>query len=184
VTLSAFEVLATEVTQAQYEAVTGDNPSAHTSCPTCPVEQVNYYLAKGFCEAVGGRLLSEAEWEYAARAGTTSAHTCGDDPSCLDAIAWYAGNSGLQSNEVALKTPNAFGLYDMLGNVWTWTEDCWNADYSGAPTDGSVWAAGDCTRRVIRGGSYTISGTNLRVSYRTWSLPDYGTGVDGVLCAR
>jgi hypothetical protein len=90
VTVSAFRMTETEITQAQYEHVTGSNPSYFTDCPDCPVEQVDWYQAKTFCEAIGYRLPSEAEWEYAARAGTETPWTCVDSmSSCLGDIAWY-----------------------------------------------------------------------------------------------
>jgi len=109
-----------------------------------------WYEAKEFCELVGGRLPSEAEWEYAARAGTTTKYYCGDAPSCLDGIAWYFDNSNNQTHPVGQKTPNAFGLYDMLGNVWEWVADCRHDNYNDAPPTGGVWAGGDCFYRNIQ----------------------------------
>jgi formylglycine-generating enzyme required for sulfatase activity len=72
----------------------------------------------------------------------------------VDNVAWYDKNSGSKTHAVAGKQANAWGLYDMSGNVWEWTEDCWNGSYSGAPTDGSAWITGECVRRVLRGGSW------------------------------
>ncbi len=111
----------TDVTQEAYQRVTGSNPS-HFTGPKLPVESVNWTDAQNYCEAVGGmRLPTEAEWEYAARAGTKGARY-GD----LDQIAWYDKNSGHTAHEVANKTPNDWRLYDMLGNVWQWTTDSFN----------------------------------------------------------
>ena len=118
------------------------------------------------------RLLSEAEWEYVARAGTQTARYWGesetgqcryangrDDPiSCSDGHA--------ETAPVGSFEPNAFGLYDVLGNVYEWTDDCWNASYAGAPTDGRSWASGDCARRVLRGGSWDSEPVNLRSALR------------------
>jgi formylglycine-generating enzyme required for sulfatase activity len=131
------------------------------------------------------RLLSEAEWEYAARAGSRSSRPWGDDPRLACRYANVAdttakngvpGFSGLAMHEcddghaytapVGSYQPNAFGLYDMIGNVWEWTEDCWNETYAGAPGDGSARTAGDCDRRVLRGGSWDVNPEVARSAYR------------------
>jgi len=97
------------------------------------------------------RLLSESEWEYAARAGTTTPFHTGRTISTKQA---NYGSSPGQPTSVGTYPPNAFGLYDMHGNVWEWVQDCWNGSYRGAPNDGSAWESGDCVRRVLRGGSW------------------------------
>ena len=119
------------------------------------------------------RLPSEAEWEYAARAGTTTQWFCGSDPSCLNEVAWYAANSSNETHPVGSKRANAFGLHDVHGNVWEWVEDCWHPNYRGAPSDGSAWTAGgDCSkppiisRHVIRGGSWGSTAWMLRIANR------------------
>lgn len=131
------------------------------------------------------RLLSESEWEYVARAGTTTARYWGESQSgqCrhgngADAAARAAfpdppdsffigcSDTHAQTAPVGLFQPNAFGLYDILGNVWEWTEDCWNESYSGAPADGSAWREGDCSRRVSRGGSWHNGPEVLRAAFR------------------
>ncbi len=112
------------------------------------------------------RLLSEAEWEYAARAGTTTRWFCGDNPSCLDKVAWYAANSGNRAQPVASKEPNPWGLHDVHGNAWEWVEDCWRPDYRGAPSDGSAAATGNCDWRVLRGGSWGSTAWTLRIANR------------------
>jgi formylglycine-generating enzyme required for sulfatase activity len=99
------------------------------------------------------RLLTEAEWEYAARAGSKTRYFFGDDEAELGQYAWYKGNSGGKAHPVGKKKANAFGLYDMHGNVWQWVEDCYHESYEGAPSDSSAWATGDCRRRVLRGGA-------------------------------
>ena len=109
------------------------------------------------------RLLSEAEWEYAARAGSQTAYSTEDD---VGRYAWFRDNSGGKPHPVGEKLPNAFGLHDMHGNVWEWTQDCWNMNYNGAPTDGSAWTRGDCSLRVVRGGSWVIDPQYLRSANR------------------
>ncbi len=114
------------------------------------------------------RLPSEAEWEYAARAGTTTAYSFGADDGPLVDHAWFSGNSDRKTHPVGLKRPNRLGLYDMHGNVWEWVQDCWNKSYSGAPTDGSAWMSGDCSVAVLRGGSWSSSSSGLRSAFRSW----------------
>ena len=113
------------------------------------------------------RLPSEAEWEYAARAGTSERYSFGDDQAMLGLYAWYDGNAGGQTQQAGEKKPNAFNLFDMLGNVWEWTTDCYHPDYNGAPADGSAWTAGaDCNIRALRGGSWYDPPQNLRSASR------------------
>ena len=139
-----------------------------------PVINVNWRDARKYAswlsEKTGKRyrLPSEAEWEYAARAGSTTRYSWGDD------IGPNWANFELTSREehwtlpVGLFRPNAFGLHDMHGNVWEWVEDCWNYTYDGAPSDGSAWLSGDCGLRVSRGGGWNISEYFLRSAYRIW----------------
>lgn len=146
-----------EVTQAQWQHVMGSNPSFNKDCDQCPVEQMALNGAQEFIKKLSAmddeyiyRLLTEAEWEYAARAGTTDDY--GGD---LDAMAWYDKNSGNKTHPVGQKQPNGFGLYDMHGNVQEWCEDLWHYNYNGAPNDGSAWmSGGESQHWVLRGGSY------------------------------
>jgi formylglycine-generating enzyme required for sulfatase activity len=112
------------------------------------------------------RLLSEAEWEYAARAGTTTLYSFGDDEAALSQYAWYSANTDGQTHPVGEKKPNAFGLHDSHGNVWEWVQDCYQFNYDGAPMDGSARTVGDCSRRVVRGGSWGGIPLDLRAANR------------------
>jgi len=124
------------------------------------------------------RLLSEAEWEYAARAGTTTAFSWGDEIGKNNANCNGCGSEWDSRRTAAIGSfaPNPFGLYDMHGNVWEWVEDCLHTNYEGAPTDGSAWTAqGDCSRRVVRGGSWAGYPVSLRSALRFWySADDHG----------
>lgn len=123
-----------------------------------PVINVSWQDAKKFTEWLSRksgkryRLLTEAEWEYVARAGTTTAYSTG--ATIATSQANYSGNLG-KTVAVGSYGPNAFGVHDVHGNVYEWTEDCWNASYAGAPTNGSAWLSGDCSDRVSRGGSWS-----------------------------
>ena len=109
------------------------------------------------------RLLSEAEWEYAARAGTRTRYSFGDEITPSDAN--YGWNTR-KTQPVGSYEANGFGLYDMHGNVWEWVQDCQNGSYAGAPMDGSAWERGDCSRRVWRGGSWLFNPRVLRAANR------------------
>ena len=169
-----------EVTQAQWRAVMGTNPSYFSNCDTCPVERVSWDDVQDFIEKLNAqegvttyRLPSEAEWEYAARAGTQTAYSFGDAADRGGVYAWYVENSGQRTHPVGSKRPNMFGLYHVHGNVYEWVQDCWHADYHGAPTDGSAWiTGGDCSGRVLRGGSWDNEPLILRSATRGWHRAD------------
>jgi len=171
-----------EITQAQWEAVMGSNPSRHKGANR-PVEQVSWYGVQSFIhrlnEAVGDslyRLPTEAEWEYACRAGTTTRWSFGDDESLLGDYAWYNGNNSPSgTKEMGTKLPNPWGLYDMHGNVYEWCQD-WHSSYSSGsqidpmgPTSGS--------RRVSRGGSFRSIAWGTRSAHRGSAAP--GDSYDG-----
>jgi len=179
-----------EVTQAEWEAVMGGNPSEFKA-PQNPVETVSWDDAQEFISRLNARtgltyrLPTEAEWEYAARAGSDTAYSFGGDTGQLGEYAWFDGNSGGKSHPVGLKKPNAFGLYDMHGNVWEWVEDCYHEDYVGAPTDGSAWGAGPGScRRVYRGGSWNDDPWHLRSALRLRYTPDGQVNFLGFRLAR
>ena len=132
-----------------------------------PVVGVDWEEARRFAAWVGGRLPTEAEWEYAARAGTTAPHLVGSTKVDLDRVGWYSANSGGTLHPVGQKEPNAWGLYDVLGNVLEWVEDAWHNSYEGAPADGSAWI--DEPRgvpRMVRGGSWGNDRRYARAAYR------------------
>jgi formylglycine-generating enzyme required for sulfatase activity len=119
------------------------------------------------------RLLTEAEWEFAARAGTSTTYSFGDDPNLLGEHAWYIDNASQKSQPVGQKKPNPFGFHDMHGNLWEWVEDVWHLNYEGAPVDGSAWVAGgDASRRVLRGGAIYNYPDLVRSAQRSAELAD------------
>ncbi len=130
------------------------------------------------------RLLTEAEWEYAARAGNPGPYSFGDDETQLGEYAWFSKNSDGKTQPVGTKKPNAFGLYDMYGNVWQWVEDCYEDSYSGAPTDGSAVTSKDCSRRVLRGGSWSGEPDHLRSANRNGFITLFRIGNVGFRVGR
>ncbi len=179
VTVPEFWIGKYEVTQAQWQAVAGINPS-HFGGDNRPVDSVTWDdITNTFLPALNDatgrtfRLPSEAEWEYACRAGTTTRFYWGDDPSysLLDQYAWYSVNSTAQTHDVGGKLPNAWGLYDMTGNVWEWVQDWYHPDYTGAPGDGSAWGLGTVSNHVLRGACWSNSDTLCRSASRTDYFP-------------
>jgi formylglycine-generating enzyme required for sulfatase activity len=180
-----------EVTQGEYVAMMGSNPSSFTGNLNRPVEQVTWYEATNYCarltaqERTTGRLPAgwvyrlptEAEWEYAARAGTTTRFSYGDDPGYaqLGNFAWYSSNSGNTTHPVGQKQTNPWGLNDMYGNVWEWCLDR-RADSlpGGSVTDPMGPASGSA--RVLRGDSWGNVGRFCRSAYRGYSAPDFRYG--------
>ena len=158
-----------EVTQAQYEKIAGINPSEFTG-PKHPVDQVSWVDAGAAAEKLSAqsntkmRLPSESEWEYACRAGGPHDSNCGSGN--LSDLAWYSDNSADTTHDIGGKAPNAWGLHDMNGNVWEWTQDCYHGSYQGAPTDGSAWGPPDCDDKVTKGGGWNRAASRQRAAYR------------------
>jgi formylglycine-generating enzyme required for sulfatase activity len=171
VKVNSFAIGKYPVTQAQYEAVMGINPSYFKNNLQNPVEQVSYDDAIAFCQKLSQltgknyRLPTEAEWEYACRAGTTTDYYFGDYfDDYLKDYAWYYGNSQDETHPVGQKKPNAWGLYDMSGNVWEWCANTWHDNYDGAPTDGSAWIENGNDN--LRGGSWGCNPDDCRSAIR------------------
>jgi len=183
VCLDAFSMDKYDVTQGAYRAATGKNPSYFSNCgDNCPVEQVNWNEARSYCEGQGKRLPTEAEWEYAARAGTTTRYYWGNDTSEAGRYAWYSSNSGNTTHPVGQKEPNAWGLYDMVGNVWQWTADWYAKDYYGSSPERNPKGPGSGSLRVFRGGSWRSAPAGLRSARRDYGTPVYRRDLLGLRC--
>ncbi len=190
-----FYLATSEVTQAQYERVVGNNPSKFKEDANCPVEMVSWDDASAFCRKLGElpeeesaqrayRLPTEGEWEYACRCGTTTTWYSGDEAAGLKEIAWYGANAGGKTHPVCEKTPNAWGLYDMHGNVWEWCQE-WFGEwyYATSPLDDPTGPTGG-SARVDRGGCWSHDASGCRASRRGRRDPGYRLEDRGFRLAR
>ncbi|MCB1581553.1 MAG: SUMF1/EgtB/PvdO family nonheme iron enzyme [Xanthomonadales bacterium] len=203
VTISrGFWMMETEVTERQYKALFGLAKAEQSLCGLdCPIQEHSWHKAalfanrasemsglercftckNGTCRGIpnylsclGWRLPTEAEWEYAARAGSAKKYTTGDEITCEQArYGTFSGDcDGTHMTlPVGSYSANDFYLYDMHGNVWEWVEDCYHSDYYGAPKKGTVWKGSEDCRRVLRGGSWFVNADNLRSAYRLYNAP-------------
>ncbi|HTL58330.1 MAG TPA: formylglycine-generating enzyme family protein [Candidatus Limnocylindrales bacterium] len=210
VVVSSFYIDKYPVTQEQYQQVMGDNPSRWKGNKN-PVEQVRWSDAVKFCnqrsqlekrqpcydlktwkcnfEADGYRLPTEAEWEYACRAGTTTAFFFGDNPAKLSEYAWFEKNSGGRPQPVGQKQPNAWGLYDICGNVWEWCNDFYKVDYYKESLQTDPRGPDEGQTKVVRGGAWRFKPENCRSGYRYNENPGYadvcfGYDIYGFRCVR
>src|SRR5262245_37907136 len=173
-----------EVTQAQWQEVMGTNPSHFKGDPNRPVERVSWKMVQEFISKLNTReghtlyrLPTEAEWEYAARAGSTTKYHFGDDDALLEQYAWYSKNDKGTTHPVGQLKPNAWGLYDMMGNVWEWVQD-WRGPYAaGQQVDPQGPATGNA--RGYRGGGWGYPSIRCRVAFRSYDSPDYVYGTHG-----
>lgn len=175
---NAFYMGKFQVTQKQWKNIMGNSPS-HFKGDTLPVEMVSWNDVQEFVEKLNAaentdkyRSPSEAEWEYACRAGIQTRYSFGDDESKLNEYAWYVKNSGRKTHPIGRKQPNSWGLYDMHGNVWEWVQDKWHENYKDSPSDGSAWEDGGGSLRVSRGGSWYCNAESCRSAGRFGREPD------------
>ena len=153
--------------------------------PRQPVVKVSWHDTKAFAKWAGLRLPSEAQWEYACRAGTTTRYYTGDSEDDLNRAGWYYENSGDKLHPIGEKEPNAFGLYDMHGNVYEWCEEHWHDNYKGAPVDGSARVDRDeGSVRVVRGGSWSRGAVSCRAANRYRYAPGYRSYSSGFRLVR
>jgi formylglycine-generating enzyme required for sulfatase activity len=208
--VSAFYVDKYLVTQEQYQKLMGGNPSRWKASIN-PVEQVRWSDAARYCNACsrveglqpcydlktwecnfdadGYRLPTEAEWEYACRAGTKTAYFFGNNPLKLADYAWFQENSGGQPRPVGKKLPNPWGLYDMCGNVWQWCNDFYGVDYYQEAPNENPRGPKTGDNKVVRGGAWKFSAQSCRSGYRYNEDPGYadvcfGYDIYGFRCVR
>jgi formylglycine-generating enzyme required for sulfatase activity len=186
VNISPFLMGKYPVTQKQWEAVSKlpkvsidlQAKPSHFKGDDHPVESISWHEAAEFCARLAKktnrdfRLPSEAEWEYACRAGSTTSYSFGNSDSQLENYAWYRNNSNSQTHPVGKKKPNVWGFYDMHGNVWEWCADAWHSDYNSAPSNGKEWLNGDGSYRLLRGGSWGDDARLCRSACRRWYHPN------------
>jgi formylglycine-generating enzyme required for sulfatase activity len=173
-----------EVTQAQWQAIMGQNHSSSYNNPEQPVEHVSYEEVQQFIMALNRntytdayRLPSEAEWEYAARANSSTLHHFGDDADHLKQHAWYVRNSGNRPHSVGQLQPNPYGLYDMYGNVWEWCVDRYDARYYANSSTDNPRGSFSGSDRIARGGSWAYEAQYCRSGYR-FHHPPYFRSAD------
>ncbi|MDD4748208.1 MAG: SUMF1/EgtB/PvdO family nonheme iron enzyme, partial [Salinivirgaceae bacterium] len=184
VTVSDFYMGKYEVTQAQWRAIMGNNPSKFSGCDNCPVEQVSWNDVQEFIKKLNAktgkkyRLPTEAEWEYAAKGGVEThgraSHRYAGS-NTLNDVAWNTNNSNSKTHPVGGKKPNELGIYDMSGNVWEWCNDWYDKNYYGSSPFNNPQGPSSGSYRVFRGGSWYGNASICRVAFRSFSTPDSGS---------
>lgn len=187
-----------EVTQGQWKAVMGNNPSSFSSCgDNCPIENVSWDDAQDFINRLNQktennpqapfgkgefRLPTEAEWEYAAKSGGKSEKYSGSND--IDSVAWYSSNSRSKTHPVGQKAANGLGIYDMSGNVREWVSDWYGDKYYGESPKNNPKGPNSGSGRVLRGGSWNDNARSSRTAYRSWGIPDFRVSSFGFRLAR
>ncbi len=189
--VNAFYMGATEVTQGQWEALMGNNPSRFRGDPELPVEKISWEDAQEFVRKLNAkegtdsyRLPTEAEWEYACRAGSEGKFSFGDSEEELDRYAWYKDTSVREAHPVAGKRPNSWGLYDMHGNVWEWVNDWYSKDYYKESPGANPKGPLSGVFRVLKGGSWENAEWHQRCAARYGSGPQVRSGHSGLRVVR
>jgi formylglycine-generating enzyme required for sulfatase activity len=185
VILEGFAIARTETTQAQYAALTGETAGKGGDLP---VTLVTWYQARDACRGIDAELPSEAQWEYAARAGAQTPWFWGAEQADAERYAWFSENAGYEAHPVGERQPNPWGVYDMSGNAYEWVRDCYEGDAYGRggahPVASPLEDPGTCGRRVLRGGSFGDEPRVLRSALRDWYDPQGRSGVIGFRCVR
>ncbi len=178
VTVNDYSICKYEVTQRQWTALMGNNPSRNNSCPDCPVENVTYYEALDFIEKLNQagtakyRLPTEAEWEYAAGGGPGGEYPRFSGGNDIYSLAWYEANSGGKTKPVGRKQPNPLGLYDMSGNVLEWCSDFYNPNYYRSSPARNPNGPPSGSSRVLRGGAFNQTSVLCTIYKRQYEMPD------------
>jgi sulfatase modifying factor 1 len=180
--LDAFYMGRYEVTQLQYLSAIGKNPSYFGKCPLCPVEKVTFHQASHYCVKSGKRLPTEAEWEKAARGGTTGWYYWDEDN--MDLYAWYGNNAGKRTRPVGTRDPNQYGIHDIAGNVWEWVQDWYDSNYYPKSPQRNPKGPATGTAKVTRGGSWGNTPAQIAHAYRDSREPHTRYINGGFRCAK
>ena len=179
--LDTFYIDKFEVTQKEFKKIMKVNPSEFRG-ESLPVDRVNWYQARDYCNKSGKRLPTEAEWEKSARFGSYSKYYWGEEAD--NSYAWHWDNSGRKTHPVGEKKPNKLGLYDTAGNVWEWTADWYDQNYYQKRSSRNPKSPFNGKHRVLRGGSFMDKPGGLRVTRRNWDLPSSKFKNFGFRCAK
>jgi len=179
--LDAFYIDKFEVTQKEFKKIMNFNPSEFRG-ESLPVDRVDWYQARDYCNKSGKRLPTEAEWEKSARSGSESKYYWGEEAD--DSYAWHWDNSDRKTRPVGGKKPNKLGLYDTAGNVWEWTADWYDQSYYQKRSSRNPKSPFNGKHRVLRGGSFMDKTDGLRVTRRNWDLPSSTFKNFGFRCVK